>query len=774
MKWKNLKISMKFVLGFGSVLLLLVIVCLWATRGISSIVSNADSVILGNKIRGDIAQRIVDHLVWVKQVNSLITDESIHELHIETDCHKCGFGQWYYSDERIRAEKLVPEIKPLLAQVELPHQLLHESAVKITNHYVQVNEGLGKFLSEKKTDHLIWTHAVKDVLLNQSRTEIKVQLDPLQCGLGKWMYSEETQKLKSENTEFSSFWDNLQIPHNTLHSSVKKLNQLLAAGNRQEALRFYYDSTESAANSVLSNLDEIIAWNDARVKQHLQAHQIYAEETIPALDSVQSILNQVRQTVAEHIMTDREMLQSAKQTRDGVVIISILSIIFGISLAWIMARGIIKPLKMGVGFSQIVSKGDLSQTLDLQQNDEIGLLANALNEMTTQLGNIIHNIQKSSKSVASGAEDMETQFKLSAERMQELNQMSIDTTDQISNVDVSISGIASSIEQIGANSNSVATSSNEISHNLDSIAAAVEQSSSNLKSVAGSSKSMSSAVNQIASGIEEISTSLKNTSNNTEHAAEIAQQASSVANRTKESFAQLNQSAKAIGKVVDIIKSIASQTNLLALNAGIEAATAGEAGKGFAVVANEVKELARQTAASTEEIRLQVETIQKQTESTTLDINEITDVIQQVNHISEEIADTVEQQSQASNDISQSVHTVAEEIEEVSSNINEAALGVNDISQNVSTAVQEVSAINLNIKELVQAISFAAEKSSVVSKAMENIVKNFNLVKSTSDEVLLGSNNNLVSTQNIAKVAETLLQLVSQFRLAKMDKKSSE
>jgi methyl-accepting chemotaxis protein len=125
----------------------------------------------------------------------------------------------------------------------------------------------------------------------------------------------------------------------------------------------------------------------------------------------------------------------------------------------------------------------------------------------------------------------------------------------------------------------------------------------------------------------------------------VVRQAGEIACSATELGGHLSAGANRIGDVVKLIRDVAEQTNLLALNATIEAARAGQAGRGFAVVANEIKQLASQTAKATEDITVQIATIQSSTSSAVEVIQSINAVTDDIARFTTAVASSVEQQS---------------------------------------------------------------------------------------------------------------------------------
>jgi len=91
----------------------------------------------------------------------------------------------------------------------------------------------------------------------------------------------------------------------------------------------------------------------------------------------------------------------------------------------------------------------------------------------------------------------------------------------------------------------------------------------------------------------------------------------------------LNEKAENINGVVALINRVADQTNLLSLNAAIEAEKAGEYGAGFTVVAAEIRRLADQTAVATWDIGRTVKEMQLAMSNALLGVESFTASIQQ-------------------------------------------------------------------------------------------------------------------------------------------------
>ncbi len=339
---------------------------------------------------------------------------------------------------------------------------------------------------------------------------------------------------------------------------------------------------------------------------------------------------------------EAEVKEPINQLLIKILIIAAIVIVLITAGALIIGRMIATPLVKSVNFATTVAGGDLTQTIDINQKDEVGLLADALNKMTASLKKM----------------------------MAEINDGAVDLSDSAGKLSSTSTQMSTNAEQTSSKATTVSAAAEEMSVNMNSVAAAAEQAATNVNIVASAAEEMTSTINEVAI--------------NTEKTSVMTSQAVDQASIASVKVNELGDAAKEISKVTETITEISEQTNLLALNATIEAARAGEAGKGFAVVANEIKELAKQTAEATLEIKGKIEGVQNSTRDTVSEISEIAKNISDVNAMTNSIAAAIEEQSVATQEIATNVAQASQGIQEVTENVTESSTVAKDIAKEVA------------------------------------------------------------------------------------------
>jgi methyl-accepting chemotaxis protein len=350
--------------------------------------------------------------------------------------------------------------------------------------------------------------------------------------------------------------------------------------------------------------------------------------------------------------------------------------VLGLLIAFLIARGIIKPLSGLTAGMKELAAGNFGVVLPgLERKDEVGDMAQAVETFKV----------KAAEQARDDAEAKTRQDQVAAQqRKAEMTKMANDFEAAIGEI---VDTVSSASTQLEASATTLTRTAEHGQQVTATVAAASEEASTNVQSVASATEELSSSVNEISRQVQE--------------SARMANEAVDQARRTNDRVGALSKAASRIGDVVELINTIAGQTNLLALNATIEAARAGEAGRGFAVVASEVKALAEQTAKATGEIGQQITGIQAATQESVGAIAEISGTIEKLSEISSTIAAAVEEQGAATQEISRNVQQAAHGTQQVSSHIADVQRGAGETgsaSSQVLAAAKSLSGDSNRLK----------------------------------------------------------------------------
>ena len=255
-------------------------------------------------------------------------------------------------------------------------------------------------LLQREVDHLTWAQTVGRFVYDDTARELKAQLDHTQCGFGKWYYGRGKGDAEALLADLKTPLAEIEEPHRRLHETADRIQKFHVAGKMQEA------------------------------------RQVYVNETLPQLEAVQVQLKKMGALSKEHILSEDIMLDRAVRTRLSVIIFGIVSIAVGIVMAIVITRSITRPIDKGVTFAHLIAEGDLSRKLEIDQDDEVGRLAGALNAMVERLREVVLGVKTAADNVASGS------GQLSANAQQ----MSQGTSEQAANTEEA----SSSVEEMNA------------------------------------------------------------------------------------------------------------------------------------------------------------------------------------------------------------------------------------------------------------------------------------------------------------------------------------
>ncbi|MFS0674507.1 methyl-accepting chemotaxis protein [Ornithinibacillus sp. 179-J 7C1 HS] len=394
-------------------------------------------------------------------------------------------------------------------------------------------------------------------------------------------------------------------------------------------------------------------------------------------------------------MYDSEIDKSVSPILKSTIFILIVSLLLGGTIIVFIIRSISKPIKELVAASDTMSQGDLSVSIDLKRNDELGTLAQAFNKMRENLNQVIHQVRDKSISLAASAEELNASTEQNTSATEQISTSVQEVAQGMDNQNSSISQSSKLAQEMVESINQIASSSDEVSSTATNAMSAVTEGNNALGTTITQMEYIKQNTHELSSNIE-----------------------------------GLGKLSEQISNIVDVITDISEQTNLLALNAAIEAARAGEHGKGFAVVADEVRKLAEQSSDSAEQIKEVIGTIQTETINTVKSMETATVEVEKGIDIANNAGESFKNITGYVDTITNQIMRVTSEIQEISSateHFNNTFKEVASIGDAISDETQNVSASTQQQLASMEEIAGSAASLTAVAEELQQLVENFKL-----------------------------------------------
>lgn len=342
-------------------------------------------------------------------------------------------------------------------------------------------------------------------------------------------------------------------------------------------------------------------------------------------------------------------------------------------------RKVVNPINKVTEDVKQIKEGDLTIKIDVESNDEIGQLANDINELTEHFRGILSDIMMNTTQLAATSDELFA----SSQNISDISERN-----------------SQNLTEVNELSNSQLEYSNEINEIIQTSSDHIQSISERLSSFTEVSKE---TVEESIQGTEVMNETDGQMNNINEKMEGLAQTMISLQNKSNQ-----------IDRIIHLINDISEQTNILSLNATIEAARAGESGKGFAVVADEVRKLAEESKNSTTDIRELLSEIQ----------NEISVALEESEQGNEETQQGIKKVKEAA--------TIFEDISEKIQSVNRDFVESSSSVEVVSSELEEIVA---KMGEVVDLLEDTSLKTDGVSEAIADQNNSFNEIVEVTDNL---------------------------------------
>ncbi len=437
---KNLKLGVKLMGGFIIVALIVLVVGFFGWRGANNLdghVHEIGQVNLPSINNLRIAEKELETLMVAFRtlLNPELSMEERQEQHQAIDAARSRYGPAMDAFEQLprtsEEDALWSEIGTTIQQWAGVNDEFLAMARELEDIGILNTDEFLSMLQGFRGDHYALMDNIGRFLLTGQ--DFEGGDDARACAFGRWMAD-----FRIDNPQITGMLRDVVPYHNAFHESVADIRQEMQAGNEQAAIDIYYEQMLPAAENTFGYFDgliEIAQEADALYDQMNQlAMQDSREMQLAAMELMGEIIAINEQGAAHAVSTaENDAANAITVALAGMLI----GVVLAVALGAVLTRAITGPVAKGVAFSEQMADGDMTQALDVNQKDEIGILADSMRRMQEKLKEVVQEVKTSADNVAAGSEEMSSSSE----------EMSQGATEQASNLEE----VSSNMEQMGSN-----------------------------------------------------------------------------------------------------------------------------------------------------------------------------------------------------------------------------------------------------------------------------------------------------------------------------------
>lgn len=501
---------MKIGLGFGTLLILLLIIAVIGFSQLSSVDSGYRDKVVKNAEDKDLADKIV--INWLRITHhekDFLTHRDLLYIPLIKDYLKNILVDLNAVEKNDNNERIVSDCSKIRENAENYDLILSKLVDDIKKKGFNENEGLEGAIREvgRKCEAYASNNPIKDGIKN-------------------------VFNLRKNEKNYLLWGDKLYI--DKVKTSIRELNSTIEASSLSS-------SQKSEFKQLLENYEkefDSLVQCQTDINIHLADMEKEADSGMKLADDIlkKSAESQDKGSIAieSHVISAKWFL----------IIVSLIALLIGGGFGFFLTRMITLPVIKVANLSRLVSQGDLTGSIEIKSKDEIGKMSQSLQEMIDRLSEVVLEVKKNSDNVAQGSQEMSS-------TAQELSQGASEQA-------AAAEEVSSSMEQMGANIQQNADNAVQTERIALKAAQDAEDSGQSVMEAVGAMKDIAQKIAIIQEIARQTNLLALNAAIEAARAGEhgkgfavVATEVGKLANRTQNSAAEITQLAHSSVKIAE-------------------------------------------------------------------------------------------------------------------------------------------------------------------------------------------------------------------------------